>query len=56
MRYLFLCILLSGCISNPVNQNRDYLRYNYYENKYEYSNDKEKLRYNYYENKWEFAK
>ena len=34
----------------------DRLRYNYYEDRYEYADKDDKLRYNYYEDKYEYAR
>ena len=57
--FLIIIIFFSGCacyLNNVYDiESRYELRYNYYENVWEYQKPSAVLRYNYYEQRWQFV-
>lgn len=54
MKTLILTILLTLVFSIPALADRDRLRYNYMEDKWEYAAPKDRLKLNYMENSWSY--
>lgn len=58
-KYLLLGLLLlslQGChyYSTRVPEQENQLKYNYYENEFEYAKSNDKLKFNYYEQTWSY--